>query len=208
MIVHDITERDFINKVLKREKVRVGKGTRFTQALEGSTTSFTASLVFWETTPSADEKSNLVIGKYCSVATNVRFFLGGNHMFDRGSTWLHPNGETPAISSNGDIVIGNDVWIGHGATIMSGVTIGDGAVVGANALVVKDVPAYGIIGGNPAKMIKYRFEKDLCDRMLDIKWWDWSDKKIDAHASLLFGPPITPAVVERLELANNLILAE
>ena len=75
-------------------------------------------------------------------------------------------------------IIGNDVWVGANAIIISGVKIGDGAVIGAGAVVTKDVPPYAIVGGVPAKIIKYRFPKDKIDALLKIKWWDWSDKLI------------------------------
>ena len=75
-------------------------------------------------------------------------------------------------ASNGDVVIGNDVWIGSGSTIMSGITISSGAVIAANSHIVKDVPNYAIVGGNPAKVIKYRFPKDTINTLMEIKWWD------------------------------------
>jgi len=78
----------------------------------------------------------------------------------------------------GDIVIGNDVWIGYGVTILSGVTIGDGAIVAANSCVVKDVPPYSIVGGVPAKVIKYRFDDETIGKLLKIRWWDWDEQKI------------------------------
>jgi virginiamycin A acetyltransferase len=75
-------------------------------------------------------------------------------------------------ATKGDVVIGNDVWIGHGATIMSGVTIGDGAVIAAKAVISKNVGAYEIWGGNPAKLIKTRFSEDVISDLLERKWWD------------------------------------
>lgn len=75
-------------------------------------------------------------------------------------------------------VIGNDVWVGKNASIMAGVKIGDGAVIGAGAVVTKDVPPYAIVGGIPAKVIKYRFNEEQIEELLKIKWWNWSDKQI------------------------------
>lgn len=85
---------------------------------------------------------------------------------------------TSAWDNKGDIVIGNDVWIGYEATILSGVTIGDGAIIGAKAVVTKDVPAYSVVGGVPAKEIKRRFDADTIQKLQQIKWWDWSYEKI------------------------------
>lgn len=133
----------------------------------------------------------LHIGSFCSIASHVVVFLGGNHRLDWVSTFpfqgrnfcAHKSG--PEAVSNGDVNIGNDVWIGRGCTIMSGVNIGDGAVIAANSHVVKDVPPYSIVGGNPAKVIRYRFEPEQIDKMLSIKWWNWSDDKIKQNVHLL-----------------------
>ncbi|MBX2843155.1 MAG: CatB-related O-acetyltransferase, partial [Flammeovirgaceae bacterium] len=87
----------------------------------------------------------------------------------------------------GDLVIGNDVWIGHNATIMAGVKVGDGAIIATNATVVKDVPPYTIVGGNPAKEIKKRFSEEVIRELLKLKWWDWEIDKITENLSLLTG---------------------
>lgn len=85
-----------------------------------------------------------------------------------------------AWDNKGDIVIGNDVWIGYEATILSGVHIGDGAIIGAKAVVTKDVPAYSIVGGIPAREIKKRFDPGTIQKLQQLKWWDWSYEKIRA----------------------------
>lgn len=124
------------------------------------------------------EGSKLNIGKFCSIADNVTIFLGGEHRSDWITTYPfnmllksfeHIQGHP---KTKGDVIIGNDVWIGKGAVILSGITIGDGAVVGAESLVTKDVEPYSIVGGNPAKHLKYRFDKRTIKKLLEIKWWD------------------------------------
>ena len=85
---------------------------------------------------------------------------------------------TTAWDNKGDIVIGNDVWIGYEAVIMAGVHIGDGAIIAARAVVTKDVPPYTIVGGTPAKEIRKRFDTEVIQQLLKLKWWDWSTNKI------------------------------
>lgn len=134
------------------------------------------------------------IGNFCSIAKNCHVYLNENHRYDWVTTYPFGHIHQEVFSSfngkghphgNGDIVIGNDVWLGENVTIMSGVTIGDGAVVAANSHVVKDVPAYAIVGGNPAKVIKYRFSDDVVQKLLQIQWWNWEDAKINAHVPML-----------------------
>ena len=92
------------------------------------------------------------------------------------------------IVNRRQVIIENDVWIGRGATILSGIKIGTGAVIGANAVVSKDVPPYAIAVGNPARIIKYRFDKDTIRKMLAIKWWNWDIKKILDNLELMNDP--------------------
>lgn len=118
---------------------------------------------------SADTK--LRIGSYCSIAPNVRFLLGGEHQLHSISTYpfkVMCFGEAREAGSKGDIVVKDDVWIGDGAIICSGVTIGQGAVVAAGAVVTKDVEPYAIVGGNPAKFIKWRFDENCREKLCKI----------------------------------------
>jgi acetyltransferase-like isoleucine patch superfamily enzyme len=133
-----------------------------------------------------EDKNDVLIGSFCSFADNITIFLGGNHRTDWITTYpfghIHQD-EFPwhgegHPATKGGVVIGNDVWVGSGATIMSGVTIGDGAVIGANSLVVKDVPPYAIVGGNPAKVLKMRFTDEQIAKLLEIQWWHLPDEKI------------------------------
>lgn len=85
------------------------------------------------------------------------------------------------MKRKGQILIQNDVWIGRGSTIMGGITIHNGAVIAANSVVTKDVEPYSIVGGNPAKLIKYRFDSEIIEKLLSIQWWNWDYKKISSN---------------------------
>jgi acetyltransferase-like isoleucine patch superfamily enzyme len=123
-------------------------------------------------------ETKLIIGKYCAVSWGVSFFLGIEHRPDYNTIYSF-NRCIMAYryiydeKTKGDIVIGNDVWIGSDVKILSGIKIGDGAVIGANSLVTKDVPKYAIYGGNPAKLIRMRFNDEIIKIFEEIKWWDW-----------------------------------
>lgn len=119
-------------------------------------------------------KNRLNIGNYCSIAEEVTFLLAGEHVLERSSTFpweVHCFGEKPTVAgSKGDIVVGDDVWIGYRATVMSGITIGQGAVIAAGSVVTKDVEPYAVVGGNPCRLIKYRFEENIRKQMKEIDW--------------------------------------
>lgn len=134
----------------------------------------------------------LIIGKFCQIATGVRFIMNGsNHAMNGFSTYPfkvcggHWGRASLDVKNKGDTIIGNDVWIGNNATIMQGVKIGDGAIIGTNSLVTKDVPAYTIVGGNPAKEIRKRFDEETIQMLLAIKWWDWDVQKITENLEML-----------------------
>lgn len=143
------------------------------------------------------ENARLKIGNFCSIAENVHILLGGEHRSDWVTTYPF-NVLWPKVAGHikghprtkGDVIIGNDVWIATGAFILSGVTIGDGAVIAAHAVVTKDVPPYAIVGGNPAKIIRYRFDETTIQKLLEISWWDWPDEKIKGSIDLLLSDDI------------------
>ncbi len=128
---------------------------------------------------------NLLIGKYCSLADSIKFMVGMNHDYESVSTGvcsIWKDMDMPfKIARKNQILLQNDIWVGSGVTIMSGVTIHNGAVIACNSHVVKDVPPYAIVGGNPAKIIKYRFSEDQIEKLLKISWWDWNDKKLEKY---------------------------
>lgn len=133
----------------------------------------------------------LIIGKFCAIARGVTFIMNGaNHkvsgistypfqIFGRGWEKVMPRpGDLPY---KGDTVVGNDVWIGYDALIMPGVNIGNGAIIASRSVVVADVPAYAIVGGNPARPVRQRFEPEAVAELNDIAWWDWPIEKITEH---------------------------
>lgn len=170
------------------------------------------------TDPEAFEKENVIfaltakltIGKFCQIAYGTKFVLeDANHQMNGFSTypffvfgmltdlcpeWKNYHVELP---KKGDTVIGNDVWFGHESMIMPGVTVGNGAIIAARSVVVKDVPPYSIVGGNPAKVLKMRFKEAVIERIQKVKWWDWDYDKITRNIA-----KIAAADIEALENAK------
>lgn len=131
------------------------------------------------------EAERIDIGSFCSIADEVTIFGGGEHNSSWVTTFplriafgLPGANEDGHPASKGNTTIGNDVWIGYRATVLSGVHIGDGAVVGAGSVIASDVPPYAIVAGNPAKVLRYRFEQDVIEKLMAVKWWDWPIEKI------------------------------
>lgn len=145
--------------------------------------------------PDRDDVDKLIIGSFCSIGTGVSFVMAGNqgHRHDWITSFpFFYMDEEPAFADAinayqpaGDTVIGNDVWIGAEAMIMPGIKVGDGAVIGSRALVTKNVEPYTIVGGNPAKVIKQRFSDDEVEKLLEMKWWDWSQEQLKGAMPLL-----------------------
>ncbi|NER00994.1 MAG: CatB-related O-acetyltransferase [Cyanothece sp. SIO2G6] len=137
----------------------------------------------------------LIIGKFCAIASNVKFIMnGGNHSTDGFSTYpfaVFGNGWETAMPEDwphkGDTVIGNDVWIGYGATLMPGVHIGDGAIIASHSVVTKSVEPYAIVGGNPAQEIRKRFDNAAIAVLLEIQWWHWDSAKITRNLDAISG---------------------
>ncbi|MBI5885211.1 MAG: CatB-related O-acetyltransferase [Deltaproteobacteria bacterium] len=138
------------------------------------------------------EDERITIGAFCSFARETAVLGGGEHRYDWITTspirimFDLPGARKDGIPcSRGETVIGNDVWMGFRSIILSGVTVADGAVIGAGAVVANDVPPYAVVAGNPAKVIKYRFEESVRNDLLSIKWWDWPIEKIIDSVDLL-----------------------
>jgi chloramphenicol O-acetyltransferase type B len=131
-----------------------------------------------------NEGSTLQIGAYCSIASNVQIFLGGQHAISWVSTYPFPEFFTEArhiknpISTKGDVIIGSDVWLCANCTVLSGVTIGHGAVIASGAVVSRNVEPYAIMAGNPAQRVRWRFDEYTRMSLLESAWWGWSVAEI------------------------------
>ena len=135
--------------------------------------------------------ANTQIGSFCSIASYCAIgggahplnmistspvFYSGKNIFGRNFGNIH-------VELNREVVIGNDVWIGEGVFINDGIVIGDGAIIGAHSVVTHDVPAYAVVAGAPAKVLRFRFSEEEIRRLLDLKWWDWSEEKLKENGN-------------------------
>ncbi|MCJ9429520.1 CatB-related O-acetyltransferase [Kordiimonas marina] len=137
----------------------------------------------------------LAIGRFCAFATGTTFIMNGaNHRMDGPSTfpfpimggaWAEHMDLLMDLPGRGDTVVGHDVWLGFRTLVMPGVTIGHGAIVAAGSVVTEDIPPYAIVGGNPAKVIRMRYDEETIRRLLALAWWDWPIEKITANISAL-----------------------
>ena len=144
----------------------------------------------------------LIIGKFCQIAAGVEFVMNGaNHQMNAATTypfyifggWQQDAPDNSQLPIKGDTIIGNDVWIGQNVTILPGVHVGDGVIIGLNSTVASDLEPYGVYVGNPARLIRKRFDDEMISLLLKFKWWD---KSIDEINSLL--PLLTGSNTERL----------
>jgi len=179
----------FLKNIIKAENIFVGEYTYFDDRRYGPEF-FEEHNVLYNYNP---EKVKLVIGKFCAIAAETRFIMTGDHKLDAVSTYpfsIFGQGwegafEVLDLPVKGDIIVGNDVWFGYNSLVKNGVTIGNGAIIAACAVVVKDVPAYSIVAGNPAKVVKMRFDDQTIERLQKIAWWDWDIEKINRNLKLI-----------------------
>ena len=186
-VIHPIAGYDkeiYVKPTIKNPNIIVGE---FTYIADSDFESHVTHHYEWN-------NDKLIIGKFCQIAAGVEFVMNGaNHQMNAVSTFPFYTLEgwdmkTPAAADmpyKGDTVIGNDVWIGQNAVILPGVHIGDGAIIGLNSVVAGDVPPYTIVAGNPAKKIRKRFDDELIELMLRLKWWDKSIEEINSLIPLL-----------------------
>lgn len=191
-----------------RERVRRPAGTP--HVVRGPA-SYAGPATVFKTYSALDE---IEVGAYCSIADDCRIVLPGGRVYDATGQELdrqmrgHHRAETatnfpigilvpdvaydeaPADATGERLVIGDDVWMGYGATVLGQVTVGTGSIIGARALVVADVPPYSVVGGVPARVIRKRFEDDVVERLLRVRWWDWPEDVVQG-AHRWFRRPVT-----------------
>lgn len=140
---------------------------------------------------------NISIGKFCSIGNHIEIISESSHDYKYISQYpFYSMANSPCYGMNNQkitikpVTIGNDVWIGSNVTILGGVIISDGAVIGAGSVVTKNIPAYSIVVGNPAKSIKKRFNDNQINKLCSIEWWNWPVKKIIKEIKTITNPNI------------------
>jgi virginiamycin A acetyltransferase len=209
MTVHPLRAHErvvFLKPLVSSPTVVVGEYTYYDDP-EGATEFETRNVLY------AYGPERLVIGKYCAIASGTTFLMAGAEhptmgvstypftMF--GGEWAERTLDlVTGMPSKGDTVVGNDVWFGYRATMMPGVRIGDGAIVAAGAVVTADVPPYTIVGGNPARPIRSRFDDSDVELLLRAAWWDWPVDLVTEHVRTILAG--TPAEIARIAATHGL----
>jgi virginiamycin A acetyltransferase len=201
-VLHPIPGQDrvvFLRPLVTSPTIEVGEYTYYDDP--DDPTAFESKAVLYAFGP-----ERLVIGRYCAIAAGVRFLMpGANHAALGPSTypfgvfgppWDHTMDLVMSAASRGDTVVGHDVWLGYQALVMPGISIGHGAVVAAASVVTRDVPPYAVVAGNPARVIRMRYEQPDVDRLLHAAWWDWPPAVVTQHARTILSG--TPAELERI----------
>lgn len=193
--MHNYFDSPFKGKLLSEQvsnpNILVGRYSYYSGYYHGHTFDDCARYLL----PDRDDVDRLIIGSFCSIGSGASFIMAGNqgHRHDWISSFpFFYMQEEPAFADAqdafrlaGDTVIGSDVWIGSEAMIMPGVRVGHGAVIGSRSVVTRDVAPYAIIGGNPAKPIKARFDDASIAMLLEMQWWDWPISRIEEAMSML-----------------------
>ena len=185
----DIPRTVLLKPLVKNPQIEIGEYTYYDDPFHAE--EFEHRNVLYNFGP-----EKLVIGRYCALAEGVRFIMSGaNHNMSGVSTfpftifggaWAEKTLDIAlGAPSRGDTVVGNDVWIGYQALIMPGVRIGDGAIIAAGSVVVADVPAYAVVGGNPGKVLRRRYSDEEVEVLHRIAWWDWPVEKVTEHVRVI-----------------------
>jgi virginiamycin A acetyltransferase len=164
-----------IHKALLSGSIEIGRNT----TINGPATEFHSMI------------HPIKVGSFCSIARQTAI-QEVNHNSNTVTTYfirknVFQEGVNADAISKGPVIIGNDVWIGTQCVILSGVTVGDGAIVAANTVVNRDVPPYAIVAGTPAKVLRYRFDQNIIEQLLELQWWNWTDEKIMNNYTFLTG---------------------
>lgn len=192
----------FLKNVITAPNIQVGDYTYYDDPVDP--TGFEKNNVLFNWPEFGDR---LIIGKFCAIASGVQFIMGpANHR--TGSVTTYPfavmggawTDNTPPhleqLPFKGDTVVGNDVWIGRNSVILPGIRIGDGAIIAAESVVTRDVAPYTVVGGNPARLCKSRFDPELTDLLLRLRWWD-----LEGEALVELLPLLCDTDLERVRLA-------
>lgn len=186
----------FLKNVVTAPNIQVGDYTYYDDPVDPMAFEQNNVLFNW---PEFGDR--LIIGKFCAIANGVQFIMGpANHRISSVTTYpFHVFGgawadNTPPhlqqLPFKGDTVVGNDVWIGRNSVILPGVRIGDGAIIAAQSVVTKDVAPYTVAGGNPARFLKNRFDRELTDLLLRLRWWDLEGEALVELLPLLCDPDL------------------
>ena len=206
--VHPLPHTDrvvFLKPIVTSEKIEVGDYTYYDDPCDPA--AFERENVLYGYGP-----ERLVIGRYCALAEGVRFVMAGaNHPMLGPSTfpfgifggdWAEATMDlVMSAPSRGDTIVGNDVWLGYRALVMPGVTIGDGAIVAAGSVVTADLPPYAIAGGNPAGVLRMRYDEADVERLLRAAWWHWPVELVTKHARTIMSG--TPAELEAIATSSS-----
>lgn len=180
----------YIKNIVKAPNILIGDYTYYDDPIDS--TKFEEENILFNWVPFGDK---LIIGKFCAIAYGTKFLMGSaNHRMTSVTTypfnvfgygWEKSVPHLSELPFKGDTVVGNDVWFGRECFIMPGIKIGDGAIIAAKTVVTKDIPPYSIAGGNPVQIIKQRFDNELTQYLLELKWWDWDAQKISENLEVL-----------------------
>jgi virginiamycin A acetyltransferase len=201
-VLHPIAGQErvvFLRPLVKSAKVEVGEYTYYDSP--GDPLAFERDAVLYAFGP-----DRLIIGRFCAIASGVRFLMAGANHADVGPStfpfgvfgrpWDTTMDIVMSAPSRGDTVVGNDVWLGYSALVLPGVTIGHGAAVAAGSVVARDVPPYAVVAGNPARVVRLRLSEEDVERLMRAAWWNWPIELVTEHARAIMTG--TPAELERI----------
>lgn len=195
----------FLRPLVQSANVEVGEYTYYDS--DGDSLAFERDAVLYASGP-----ERLIVGRFCAIASGVRFLMPGANHADLGPSTFSfgvfgpPSGTTMDIvmsaPSRGDTVVGHDVWLEYSALVLPGVTIGHGAVVAAGSVVARDVPPYAVVAGNPARVVRSRFSEEDVERLLRAAWWNWPIELVTDHARTIMTG--TAAELDRIATEHGL----
>ena len=208
-VVHPIAGQQrvvFLRPLVQSPNIEVGEYTYYDSY--GDPRAFEREAVLYAFGP-----ERLIIGRFCAIASGVRFLMPGANHADRGPStfpfgifgppWDGTMDIVMSAPSRGDTVVGHDVWLGYSALVLPGVTIGHGAVIAAASVVARDVPPYAIVAGNPARLVRSRFDEEDVERLLRAAWWNWPIELVTEHARTIMAG--SPQELERIATEQGLV---